>query len=184
MKISKITHLLINGLFANCSKLLPNLVKFWIIPWSKLPKTTEISRIRLLAKIPKLCAISRNVWTKLTETVRDYLWYLPGVVEGPVDHSSFINSWGMSKSGNSNSWCARISLKLPWSLSRAQKKTLFTSDIRFKMTCRTLHRLVESFTRDIYAVDSAHFFQIKLTFDRYDKQSKEKSANLNQYWLI
>ena len=42
-------------------------------------------------------------------------------------HSSFINSSSMNKSGYWNSSCVLISLKLPWSCSRAQKKTLSTS---------------------------------------------------------
>ena len=159
-------------------------MKFWKIRRPKLSKTSEISRNRLLAKLPKLCTISRNVWPKLTETVRDYLWYLPGVVEGPVDHSSFINSFRHEQIGQFKFLMRTNITKTFTEPFQGPKKTLFTSDIRFKLTCRTLHRLVESFTRDIYAVDSAHFFQIKLTFDRYDKQSKEKSANLNQYWLI
>ena len=57
-------------------------------------------------------------------------------------YSSFSNSSGMTKLGFCKSWCAPISLKLPWSWSRAPQK-LSTSE-RFKMTCRALHRLVES----------------------------------------
>ena len=46
------------------------------------------------------------------------------------------------------SWCAQISLKLPWSWSRAEKKTLHVRPIQD--TCRALHRLVESVKRERY----------------------------------
>ena len=50
-----------------------------------------------------------------------------------LDHSSFINSSGMTKFGFNKSWCAPIPLKLPWSSSRASQNIFYVRPIQDDM---------------------------------------------------
>ena len=76
----------------------------------------------------------------------------------PNTHSSFSNSSGMTKLGFFKSWCAPISLILPWSWSRAQKKTFYVINTQVPFFYR-FNQSVQSPTRHLESVWRRKFFR-------------------------